>query len=107
MKDICCMVYIGMPDNPQFLGPLDPEEVAKTINNSIGPSGQNRDYLLQLEASLLSLSPASGDGHVTDLARRVRTMTPPQKEPELAGQALPNLQTTSITDEHEEVEKPN
>ena len=37
-KPIHCMVYIGMPDNPQFLGALDPQDVAKKINESIGPS---------------------------------------------------------------------
>lgn len=37
-KSIHCMVYIGMPDNPQFLGAADPLDVAKKINESIGPS---------------------------------------------------------------------
>lgn len=37
-KPIRCMVYIGMPDNPQFLGAMDPLEVAKKINESAGPS---------------------------------------------------------------------
>jgi cation transport protein ChaC len=35
---IQCMVYIGMPDNPQFCGAEDPHDVARKINESIGPS---------------------------------------------------------------------
>lgn len=78
--DIRCMVYIGMPNNPQFVGPLHPAEVAQTINQSRGPSGENREYLLQLEKALNTLSPHSGDGHVSDLARRVRAMTPAERD---------------------------
>lgn len=37
-KPIHCMVYIGLPGNPQFLGALDPHDVATKINGSIGPS---------------------------------------------------------------------
>ena len=35
---IQCMVYIGMPGNPQFCGAEDPHDVARKINDSIGPS---------------------------------------------------------------------
>ena len=69
--DIRCLVYIGLPDNPQFLGALSQEDVAEKINQSIGPSGENREYLLQLEEALLQLSPSSQDEHISDLARRV------------------------------------
>jgi len=37
-EPIHCMVYIGMPDNPQFQGALNPQDVATKINESIGPS---------------------------------------------------------------------
>lgn len=68
------MVYIGLPDNPQFLGALDPAEVATKINKSVGPSGENREYLLELEMALEQLSPESHDEHISDLARRVRAL---------------------------------
>ena len=73
---IRCLVYIGMPDNPQFTGPLHPQDVAERINQSTGPSGENREYLLHLEMSLKDLSANSGDAHISDLARRVRSMEP-------------------------------
>lgn len=77
--DIHCLVYIGMPDNPQFLGALDPEQIAHTINQSKGPSGENREYLFNLEQALLDLSADSKDDHITDLASRVRSMRPPDR----------------------------
>ena len=71
-KQIKCLVYIGLPDNPQFLGPQDPQALAEHIVQSQGPSGNNIDYLYELEAALNALSKESGDEHVNDLARRCR-----------------------------------
>lgn len=71
-RQIKCLVYIGLPDNPQFLGPQDPQALAEHIVQSRGPSGENVDYLYELEAALESLSTSSGDEHVSDLARRCR-----------------------------------
>ena len=103
------MVYIGMPDNPQFLGALKPNDVAETINRSKGPSGENREYLLQLEESLNLLSHESADEHVSDLARRVKAMASPHVL-ELRGQspAVPislHLRKANSSDEQEEIEK--
>jgi cation transport protein ChaC len=66
------LVYIGTPDNDQFVGPQDPQALAEHIYRSEGPSGLNRDYLWGLEAALAELGPESGDEHVTDLSNRVR-----------------------------------
>jgi cation transport protein ChaC len=69
---ICCLVYIGLPENPQFLGPQDPEALARKILESKGPSGENREYLFNLEEALLGLSEESGDKHISDLVARCR-----------------------------------
>lgn len=102
--DIKCMVYIGMPDNPQFLGALDPQEVAEKINESVGPSGENREYLLNLETALLTLSPDSQDHHISDLARRVRALPPADRS---IISKLPKSATMQLGDqaEQEEIEK--
>lgn len=94
-KAIRCLVYIGLPENPQFLGPQDPEELAGHILEStfslsvprslvvvlgfvlicavgIGPSGENKEYLYNLASALLGLSKESEDAHVSDLVRRCR-----------------------------------
>ena len=69
-----CLVYIGLPSNPQFLGRQCPQDVAEVIAVSKGPSGANAEYLFMLENSLLSLGDGSEDQHVEDLAERVRLL---------------------------------
>ena len=69
-----CLVYIGLPSNPQFLGVQSAEDVADVIWRSRGPSGENREYLFMLESALEGLGEGSGDGHVRDLARKVRAL---------------------------------
>lgn len=71
---IKALVYIGTPENDQFVGPQPPQQLAEHIQKSIGPSGPNKDYLLSLEEALDGLSPDSGDDHVKDLATRVRNL---------------------------------
>lgn len=69
---IQCLLYIGLPTNPQFVGPQDPQALAEHIMRSRGPSGENREYLYQLGEALEGLSDESGDEHVRDLIRRCR-----------------------------------
>ena len=69
-----CLVYIGLPSNPQFLGLQSPQDVAAVVAKSTGPSGANAEYLFMLEESLMDLGEGSGDGHVRDLADRVRSL---------------------------------
>ena len=78
-QQIKCLCYIGLPDNPQFLGPQDPQALAKHIMISRGPSGENKDYLYQLEEALNGLSKESGDEHISDLARRCREIEAREK----------------------------
>ncbi|KAL8670277.1 MAG: hypothetical protein Q9168_005179 [Polycauliona sp. 1 TL-2023] len=65
-----CMVYIGLPSNPQFLGPQTMDRLAARIFRCKGPSGENRDYLFMLEEALKELSDEAHDEHVEDLAKR-------------------------------------
>ncbi|KAH6898469.1 ChaC-like protein [Thelonectria olida] len=71
---ISALVYIGTPENDQFVGPQDPQRLAEHIFRSQGPSGLNKDYLLNLEIALKDLAPDSGDDHISDLASRVRKL---------------------------------
>lgn len=68
------LVYIGTPENEQFVGPQDPQKLAQHILVSKGPSGPNKDYLFGLHNALESLSPESGDNHISDLAGRVKAL---------------------------------
>jgi len=103
------LVYIGTPENEQFMGPQDPQKLAEHIYRSEGPSGLNKDYLLSLEKALDDLSPESGDEHVTDLANRVRAI---EQEAASVGanQAVQitvehEIKKVGSTDEQEETEK--
>jgi cation transport protein ChaC len=111
------LVYIGTPENEQFVGPQEPQELAEHIYKSVGPSGQNKDYLLCLDVALEELSPESGDGHIADLARRVRILEEQERVVngvENASQAtnaiaveshVHTLDKISSTDKQEEMEK--
>ncbi|KAF2626847.1 ChaC-like protein [Macroventuria anomochaeta] len=78
-KPIRCLVYIGLPENPQFLGPQDPNALARKILQSRGPSGENREYLFNLEEALLGLSEESGDKHISDLVARCKKLEAERK----------------------------
>lgn len=99
------LVYIGTPDNDQFVGPQDPQKLAEHIYKSVGPSGPNIDYLLSLEVALDNLSAESGDGHVKDLAERIRKI---EQDAHIdvrraADEAIDHeLKRIGITDEQEE-----
>lgn len=67
------LVYLAPPGNPAWLGPAPPEAMARHIHGSAGPSGHNRDYLLELADALEALGLV--DDHVTDLAHRVRSLS--------------------------------
>jgi len=69
---ITCLVYIGLPDNPQFMGVQEPQALANHIFRSKGPSGENKEYLYMLDHALVDLGHESGDKHIEDLAIRVR-----------------------------------
>lgn len=64
------LVYHATPDNPNYLGPADPEAIVAQILASAGPSGPNPEYLLRLDEALIELG--LHDEHVHDLARRAR-----------------------------------
>ena len=59
------VVYVARPDNPAYLGAASDAEVADHIARARGPSGSNRDYLLQLAAALRELE--DHDPHVQAL----------------------------------------
>lgn len=103
-REIWCLVYIGMPGNPQFMGALNPQDIAQRINQSVGPSGHNRDYLFHLEESLKGLSEESGDAHISDLARRVRRMKPQQRDRKPRSNEELCLHKSSSTEGQEEIE---
>ncbi|HEV8078188.1 MAG TPA: gamma-glutamylcyclotransferase [Marinobacter sp.] len=49
------LVYIATEDNAAFLGPAADADIARQIAAAEGPSGRNRDYLLNLATALRAL----------------------------------------------------
>jgi glutathione-specific gamma-glutamylcyclotransferase len=64
-REVGGILYVARADNPAFLGPASMPEIAAHIARSHGPSGSNRDYLLQLAAALRELD--DPDPHVREL----------------------------------------
>ena len=64
-------VYIGAEDNPFFLGPAPVKDIAHQIYHSIGPSGANKDYLLNLAVALRTIAPQAEDDHLFALEKEV------------------------------------
>jgi len=59
------LVYVAEPGNFAWLGPAPLEDIARQIAHATGPSGSNRQYLLELAAALRGLR--SLDPHVSTL----------------------------------------
>lgn len=63
------LVYRAARNNFAFLGPAPMAEMAAQISRSVGPSGANRDYVLELARALRELG--ASDPHVFELEARV------------------------------------
>lgn len=69
---VTALLYRGTVDNPNFDAAVldDLDAAATTIRQSVGPSGQNDEYLFKLAAWLDDVG--EGDEHVAGLVARVR-----------------------------------
>lgn len=63
------IVYRATEDNAAWLGPAPLDEIAAHIDRSAGPSGKNRDYVLELAHALRGLG--ASDEHVFELESRL------------------------------------
>jgi cation transport protein ChaC len=63
------LVYVATPNNPGWLGEAPLEQIAAQIRASVGPSGANLEYLLQLHEALLAMG--GEDEHVSTLVRLI------------------------------------
>lgn len=59
------VVYRAAENNQAYLGPAPPEEMAAQINRCVGPSGANRDYVLELARALRRMG--YSDEHVFEV----------------------------------------
>lgn len=68
------VLYVADQHNSAFLGPAPMVQLANHIAESEGPSGSNRDYVLQLAQALEELG--DDDAHVRELAALLAAMGP-------------------------------
>lgn len=66
------LVYIATNENAAWLGPASESVIAQQIAASSGPSGRNRDYLLELAQALRALG--KNDPHVFAIERQLREL---------------------------------
>ena len=65
-------IYLGDKSNRQYAGPDSLDVMASTILNSVGPSGQNKEYLYNLAEAMLEIDP--NDTHLYELDRAVKKL---------------------------------
>ncbi|KAF9118406.1 Cation transport regulator-like protein 2 [Mortierella sp. 14UC] len=68
------IVYIGSTDNSEFAGPAPLDNIAQQIYASHGPSGANKDYLLNLAHALRIVAPTGTDEHLFELESKVKEL---------------------------------
>ena len=61
------LIYIANPGNPQWLGEAPLAEIAAQVRACAGPSGENREYVVNLASSLRRMG--ASDPHVFEIAR--------------------------------------
>jgi cation transport regulator ChaC len=66
------LVYVATPDNRNYLGCAPLRDIAAQVIDAEGPSGPNREYVLELARSLRQMG--SSDSHVFRLERVLRSM---------------------------------
>ena len=76
-RTLAALIYIATPDNFAHLGEADDQTIAQQIHQSVGPSGANRDYLIELHHALTELNAV--DSHVARLFELVDAMAQNQQ----------------------------
>ncbi|NJK89409.1 MAG: gamma-glutamylcyclotransferase [Myxococcales bacterium] len=66
-ETVPALVYIATADNPNWLGPAEPEVIAAQVRDARGPSGANEEYVRRLHAALEDARLV--DDHIDSLVR--------------------------------------
>lgn len=71
-KIVSGLVYVGAPDNAAWLGEASIKDIAEHIARSSGPSGHNKDYVIELANALRAHGEA--DEHVLGIERELKKL---------------------------------
>lgn len=69
------VIYIATESNHNYLGPAPIPDIARQIVVSVGPSGKNIEYLLNLAESIRQISPYVHDSHLFELEQEVKSLS--------------------------------
>lgn len=64
-------IYLATECNSNYLGPAPLANIARQIATSVGPSGKNIEYLLNLADAMRKISPHVHDPHLFELEAEV------------------------------------
>ena len=80
LKPFATLLYIGAETNPMYLGPAPLSDIAKQVISSVGPSGCNTEYVLNLAQAMHKIAPDVDDSHLFSLERQIREMLVERKQ---------------------------
>ena len=64
-------IYLATESNSNYLGPAPLQDIARQIVHSVGPSGKNIEYMLNLAKAMREISPHVHDPHLFELEAEV------------------------------------
>jgi cation transport regulator ChaC len=70
-EPVQALVYIGTRDNPHFIQDEPLLHTARVIAHTVGPSGPNREYMLNLAEAMRLIAPEHADEHLEELEEAV------------------------------------
>ncbi|XP_050313342.1 putative glutathione-specific gamma-glutamylcyclotransferase 2 [Anthonomus grandis grandis] len=65
------IIYLASHENPNYAGHADLDDIARTVVDSIGPSGPNIDYVCNLAKVMREVLPEAKDDHLFELEEKV------------------------------------
>ncbi|KAF5281323.1 hypothetical protein FQR65_LT02953 [Abscondita terminalis] len=65
------IIYVGTEGNQNYAGEADESTIAEQILNSVGPSGTNVEYLLNLATAMRDIAPHIDDEHLFNIESKV------------------------------------
>ncbi|OWF38401.1 putative glutathione-specific gamma-glutamylcyclotransferase 2 [Mizuhopecten yessoensis] len=71
-QPIDLQLYLATEENFNYLGPAPIDEIAKQVIVSVGPSGKNVDYVLNLAQAMRSIAPGREDPHLYELEKEIK-----------------------------------